>query len=468
MLFIQCRLHTIRSVFLSGLVALLFSACTSKKDEGWIDLFNGSDLSGWEQSEGKQTFTVADGHIIAHGPRSHLFYTGPVANGDFKNFELRADLMTFPGANSGVYFHTAYADSWPSKGFEVQVNNTHIGLDDFKEYKKSGSLYGLRNIFKAFADDSVWFNMHIWVEGNHVRIEVDGKKVVDYIQPDDTTVFRNRLSHGTFALQGHDPNSMVWYRSIKVKILPDDVPDAEQVIIINDTHKKMMQLQGNQYAFADLGVGMLNSFDADDAMQFMFRTGINLGMTVPSDASYLSARVDQYHRYPVFVGLRINDIGSMESIPLSVLDRVDYTIASVETASDSVADTQQYMDLYVARVIRFLNSGVDIWSKATELPDSLMPHYDSLWTPERMESVVQAAAKSGTAVEINNSLRLPSLAFIKKAREHGCQFTFSGIYGDAPMGNLDYVFEVIEMDSLDYRDIYMPGAPWLEEPLGRH
>ena len=72
------------------------------------------------------TFSVKDGMIIVHGNRSHLFYAGPVEDHNFKNFEFKADIMTEPGSNSGVYFHTEYqATGWPDKGYEVQVNNSH-------------------------------------------------------------------------------------------------------------------------------------------------------------------------------------------------------------------------------------------------------------------------------------------------------------------------------------------------------
>ena len=59
-------------------------------------------------SEASGTFSVVDGMIKVNGNRSHLFYVGPVQNHNFKNFELKADIMTKPGSNSGVYFHTEY------------------------------------------------------------------------------------------------------------------------------------------------------------------------------------------------------------------------------------------------------------------------------------------------------------------------------------------------------------------------
>jgi len=77
-----------------------------------------------EVIENVETFTVKDGAIVAHGPRSHCFYMGDFHNHTFKDFELKVDVMTLPGANGGVYIDTEYQDQgFPLKGFEVQVNN---------------------------------------------------------------------------------------------------------------------------------------------------------------------------------------------------------------------------------------------------------------------------------------------------------------------------------------------------------
>jgi hypothetical protein len=106
--------------------------------EQWIDLFDGRTLTGWRPSENKGSWSVANGSLTANGPRSHLFYTGPVHGGDFRNFELEVELTTQPECNSGVYFHTAYQETgFPEKGFEVQVNNTARGDAGYLERKKT-------------------------------------------------------------------------------------------------------------------------------------------------------------------------------------------------------------------------------------------------------------------------------------------------------------------------------------------
>ncbi|MGK7369672.1 MAG: 3-keto-disaccharide hydrolase, partial [Candidatus Halalkalibacterium sp. M3_1C_030] len=139
---------------------------------------------------------------------------------NFTNFEFKADVKTTPGSNSGIYFHTEYQDSgWPSKGYEAQVNNS--GSDP----RKTGSLYAIKDVNEAPAKDGEWFTMHIKVQGDHITIKVDGMKTVDYTEPDNAErpdgMAERLLSSGTFALQGHDPESIVYFKNIMVKPLPD-------------------------------------------------------------------------------------------------------------------------------------------------------------------------------------------------------------------------------------------------------
>ena len=198
---------------------LAFAAAAQAADDGWVSLFNGKDLSGWKVSENPSTITVADGAIVCHGPRAHAFYVGEVNNHDFKNFVFKADVMTEPGSNAGLYFHTNYLESgWPDTGFEVQVNNTH------KDFRKTGSLYAVQDVTDQLVKDNEWFTEEITVEGNHVTIKVNGKTVVEYDQPENPAHLAKypgrKIAHGTFAIQGHDPMSKVYFKNIMVKPLP--------------------------------------------------------------------------------------------------------------------------------------------------------------------------------------------------------------------------------------------------------
>ena len=187
--------------------------------DGWISLFDGKSLDGWQAAEHPQTWRVEDDALLARGQRSHLFYVGDVGNHDFRNFELEVEAKTQPGANSGIYFHTEYQPSgWPDKGYEVQINNSHRGSGNYRELKRTGSLYAVRNIYKSCADDDQWFRIRMMVVGTRIRVWVNDHLTVDYLQPENpprkAEMAQRLLGHGTIALQGHDPASTVSFRSV--------------------------------------------------------------------------------------------------------------------------------------------------------------------------------------------------------------------------------------------------------------
>ena len=194
------------SLMLAAAPALV--TADDKATDGWISLFNGKDLTGWKASE-KVEWKVVDGLIVTPPQRSHLF-----TDAEYKNFEFKADVMTTPGSNSGIYFHTKYEDTFPNTGIECQVNLTHT------DPVKSGSLYFIVKRFEAPAKDNEWYTQHIIVKGKAVTVKINDKVLYEYVEPDGVTGTR-RIGKGSFALQAHDPKSVVKYRNIMVKPLAD-------------------------------------------------------------------------------------------------------------------------------------------------------------------------------------------------------------------------------------------------------
>jgi hypothetical protein len=206
------------------ILAVLFVQCTPSKkinatEKGWISLFDGKSIDNWKlTTENPSTFRVDSGMIIVNGPRAHLFYNGDVLNHDFKNFELKVTVMTTPGSNSGIFIHTAYQErGWPSKGYEVQVNQTHT------DWRKTGSLYSVDDVRELYVKDNEWYTEHIIVQDKKVTIKINDKTVVEYTEPDGVENMEGRkdkrLTSGTIALQGHDPKSKVYYKQVMVKPL---------------------------------------------------------------------------------------------------------------------------------------------------------------------------------------------------------------------------------------------------------
>lgn len=208
--------------------------------DGWIPLFNGKDLTGWkihpnpnpgayaktvavkgdgdavvgfagETKDGKTIplWTVKDGLLVGSGPHSHLF----TEKDDYTDFKYRIEAKINDKGNSGQYFRAKFEPGFPT-GYEAQINAT--GGDAIK----TGSLYPdgrakLDRKMNILVMDTApnkpdeFFVQEVIAEGDHIQIFVNGKKTVDFTHPGGV------LKKGHFALQGHDPGTVVTFKKVE-------------------------------------------------------------------------------------------------------------------------------------------------------------------------------------------------------------------------------------------------------------
>jgi hypothetical protein len=230
----------------------------------WVPLQDGKSLAGWKTAERPESWVVEDGVFVSRGERSHLFYVGKVGKHDFRNFEFQAEVMTSPGSNSGIYVHTKWqGPGWPEAGYELQVINSNPPAEKmggYIEYKMTGSIYAVRNTWQAPVADNEWFTYRIRVVGKTIQTFINDKLICEYAEP--ANAFRpddkkgRLLGSGTFALQAHDPGSIVKYRNMKVKILPDDAAPPSGLVPIADAEldRLVTQASNDNIPLIDLGL----------------------------------------------------------------------------------------------------------------------------------------------------------------------------------------------------------------------
>ena len=450
----------------------------------WVSLFDGKSLDGWKANEHADTFKIEDGQIVAHGNRTHLFYVGPVHHADFKNFEFSADVMTRPGANSGIYFHTAYQPSgWPAAGFEVQVANTAGGANGYSERKKTGSLYGVRNVYKQLVKDNEWFRMNILVRGKQVQIRVNNMLVVDYIEPAQPfradLNFQRVINHGTFALQGHDPGSTTHFKDIRVRPLPDDIAQiSNEQPEVDELYRDIIRLSTENYPVVDYHVHLKGGLTIEQALANSRRLGINYGIAINCGLGFPVHSDDSVREYlasmkgqPCYVALQGEGREWMTFASRESIARFDYVFTDAMTFTDDngrrlriwlpeetgiIPDKQAFMEMYVKRIVGVMHEPIDIYANPTFLPQQIAAEYDALWTPERMQKVIDAAIKNDVAIEINNRYKIPSAAFIKAAKAAGAKFSFGTNNVDANLGRLEYPIQMIKECGLVWQDIFVP------------
>lgn len=228
------RHNCLRCLAAITLLALLCVQANAgeKVEDGWVSLFNGKDLKGWKPNIAPEAYSVVDGALRLHNPseriRSHLFYVGDGKKEfvRFKDFDLKMLAKGDPGSNSGVFFHTDHSfrddKKHLGKGYEVQLNTGS------KDARGTGSLYSVQELSKvSTVDDTKWFELNIRVRGKRIVVRLNGKKVVDYTEPEKPERAENRKHRildpmgGAIALQAHDSGSTWYFKDIKIRKLPD-------------------------------------------------------------------------------------------------------------------------------------------------------------------------------------------------------------------------------------------------------
>ncbi len=475
-----------RLLFLTALMPC-FTAIAGEK---WHSLFDGESLTGWKASENKETWSVEGGALVTNGPRSHLFYVGEVGGAQFKNFELKAKVKTTPGSNSGIFFHTEYQEEgWPGKGYECQVINTwpKVAPGKYRERKMTGSLYGIRNVWKSPVGDNEWFDYHIIVQGKSVRVYVNGVQTVDYTEPENVYRPNKRdgrlVTSGTFALQGHDPKSVVRYKDIQVKILPDNLPTPGSPPKDLEFEKKIVDLAGRNFPLLDLHVHMKGGLTAEEIMKvgreygFSYGIAMNCGLKMGFETDAEVTEFFKNYRKPPhsYIAMQAEGREWVDMFSKESVNKFDYVFTDAMTWTNrngkrmrtwipeetEVGDPEDFMDQLVAQIETiFSTEAVDIYVNPMYLPAEINDRYDELWTDERVDRVIKVLAENKVALEISNRLKTPRAKTIRKAKAAGVKLTFGTNNTDEnSLGRMDYCIRMAQECGLKPDDMWMPGEP---------
>ncbi len=449
----------------------------------WLALFDDESLKDWKAVGQPDAFRIADGKIAVRGERSQLFYAGPIHDADFRNFEFSAEAMTEPDAGAGICFHDDPRQ--PRTGFEVRINNS-----DKADNRKSGSLYGVRNVYQQLVNDGEWFGLNIQVRGTQVLVRLNDTLVVDYVQPEppfqaDSNLDRT-LHHGTFAIQSNSASGTTYIRNIRVRPLPDGLASPEQPLPVDENFREIERLGVENLPVVDYHVHLKGGLTLDQALANSRKLGIGYGIAINCGLDFPVHDDASVHDYletmkgkPCYVALQGEGREWMTLTSPESVARFDYCFTDAMTFRDAtgyrrrlyvaeelgdLSDPQAFMEMYVSRIEGVMKEPIDIYVNATFLPEPLHPQYDALWTEERMKRVIDAAIKNDVAIEINNRYRIPSAAFIRMAKAAGAKFSFGTNNAEAELGRLEYPIQMVRECGLKWQDIFVP-KPFGQKPI---
>lgn len=216
------------------LILLLLAGCAAPAPagDGFVPLFNGKDLGGWEAAPGSN-WVVENGVIALQGKSDGREHNGAYlwTREDYGDFVLELEFRIPERANSGIFLRTSDLRDPVYTGLEVQVANSH-GKAELSRTGTAGALYDLaapsKNPLRAPGE---WNRLRIECRGARVAVALNGEAVVDADldrwteagkNPDGSTnKFKRPLKdfarRGRIGLQDH--GRPVWYRHLRIRVL---------------------------------------------------------------------------------------------------------------------------------------------------------------------------------------------------------------------------------------------------------
>jgi len=204
------------------LVLLSSFACAAAwgGEAGWVSLFNGKDLEGWEQKNGLAKYEAKDGAIVGtsvpNSPNSFL-----CTKKDYSDFELEFEVMVDRDLNSGVQIRSHSKPDYQNgrvHGYQVEiaVGGFSGGIYDEARRGKFLNATGPTEEIRKLLKENAWNKYRVTCRGNSIQTWVNGVQVTDLKDDMTASGFIGLQVHGVGART--DPLKVQW-RNLRLREL---------------------------------------------------------------------------------------------------------------------------------------------------------------------------------------------------------------------------------------------------------
>jgi histidinol phosphatase-like PHP family hydrolase len=235
----------------------------------------------------------------------------------------------------------------------------------------------------------------------------------------------------------------------------------------------------------------LNSLTIDQVVAASRETGVKYGVLehcgtkeneypiVLSNDKELLDWIAKLRDKEVYIGVQAEWIDWVGCFSKEVFSQLDYVLTDSWTVRDGSgkrikafsrdydpgSDSEAFMKWYVEWIIEILETTpLDIWSHPMWVTRKFSPQLEQMWTEERMRRVIRALKNTNTAVEIDSSVKLPTMPFLKMAREEGIKFSFGASSQGSRINPLDWSIATAKELGLKRKDMFQP-APRGRKPI---
>jgi hypothetical protein len=456
-----------------SLIVLITLSCQQKPKTGeWLVMNSGNFEKFWtlkDVQHDDQNFVLADNNSGIHSKFS------------LKDFKVEANVRTTAGAEGIFCIHFPQDANIPEhSGYHIFINNSDYGVGN---QEKTGSLSHIRNNFVRTADDDQWFKLAVEVEGHHIVVSVNGKKVTEYNEP--ILPMRNKqcanmvFSEGTLALYKTSVDGEIDVNEVRVMPLAkNEETKASEPEHEDDITRQLTLLNQKGFPVIDYHSHLKGGLTMDELRSHGRELGINYGVAANcglkfpvTDDKTLNEYLESIKDEPVLKAMQCEGREWVTLFSPEAVAKFDYIFTDAMTWTDDkgrrmrlwipeetfVDNDQQFMEMLVSRIESIMSQEpVDIYVNPTFLPDVLAKRYDELWTTERMDRVIKVLKDNDVALEINARYRIPSIAFIKRAKQAGLTFSFGTNNAANELGRLEYCLQVIDSVGLTPKDMFVP------------
>ncbi len=213
----------LQGVLLAAVLHFSQSLDQQEKTDGFVPLFNGKDLAGWEQyASKKDSWAVEEGLLVCKRGGGGWLGT----ERDYANFELRLEYRLTPGGNSGIYIRAPEQGHISRVGMEIQVlDDAHPRYAKLNAYQYTGSIYHVVGPTERVSKPAgQWSQITIRADGRRMVVVLNDKTILDAdldhhlkdaaVAQEHTGLARTT---GRIGLQSH--TDRVEFRNIRVKEL---------------------------------------------------------------------------------------------------------------------------------------------------------------------------------------------------------------------------------------------------------
>jgi histidinol phosphatase-like PHP family hydrolase len=181
----------------------------------------------------------------------------------------------------------------------------------------------------------------------------------------------------------------------------------------------------------------------------------------------------------VYIGVQAEWIDWPQCFSKEVFSQLDYVLTDSWTVRDANGnrvkafsggydpgnDPEAFMKWYVDWIIEILETTpLDIWSHPMWVTRKFQSQLEQMWTEERMRRVIATLKNTNTAVEIDSSVRLPTMPFLKIAKAEGIKFSFGASSQGPRINPIDWSIATAKELGLTRENMFQP-APRGRKPI---